>query len=44
MGNIFPSDRTLKNVLRELGVDIIMLTSEEIKDKDLVLICDKGED
>ena len=28
-----PSEKTLKNFVRELGADIILLTSEEIKDK-----------
>ena len=41
---ISPRPTTLKQLLVELAVESVMLTSEEIKDKKLGLICDKGED
>ena len=39
-----PSTNTLKKFLFELGVDVILLTGKEIKNKELALLCDKGED
>ena len=30
-----PSEKTLKNLVHELGADIILLTSDEIKNKEL---------
>ena len=39
-----PSADTLKNFIFELGVDVILLTGEEIKNKGLALLCDKDED
>ena len=39
-----PSPATLKSLVIELGVDVVLLISNDVKDKELSLICDKGED
>ena len=39
-----PSPVTLKSLVVELGVDVVLLISNDVKDKELSLICDKGED
>ena len=44
VGNITFSKSTQKNLLHNLGADIICLTSEQIKNKETLLICNKGED
>ena len=41
--NILPCANSLKRFVFELGCDIVMKTSNEIKNKELALICDKGE-
>ena len=41
---LIPSTNTLKTFLFELGFDGILLTSDEIKNKGLSLVCDKGKD
>ena len=37
-----PSPATLNILVTELGVDIVLLVSNDIKQKKLSLICDKG--
>ena len=44
ISKISPSSTTLKQLLVKLAVESVLMTSEEIKDKQLGLICDKGED
>ena len=44
VGNINPLEATLINIMTDLGTDIVMLMSDELKHKDLTLICNKGED
>ena len=39
---ITPFPATLNNLVVELGVDIVLLISNDIKDNKLSFICDKG--
>ena len=39
-----PSASTLKTLMIDLAVDCVIMMSEEMKDKKLSLMCDKGED
>jgi len=43
LASITPSATTLNRLVVELGVDMVLLISDAIKDKKLSLICDKGE-
>ena len=44
ISKISPSSTTLKQLLVKIAVESVLMTSKEIKDKQLGLICDKGED
>ena len=43
LASLTPSPATLNKFVVELGVDVVLLISNDIKDKKLSLICDKGE-
>jgi len=43
LSSLTPYPATLNTLVVELGVDVVLLISNDIKDKQLSLICDKGE-
>ena len=43
LASLTPSPATLNKLVIELGVDVVLLISNDIKQKKLSLICDKGE-
>ena len=43
LASLTPSTATLNHLVVELGVDMVLLISNDIRDKQLSLICDKGE-